>query len=67
MSDVRVNVSVDLDDLFYDIPVNDYEAGLDLIKAIDIRFADYNFTKKCQEYFNAEIEREDQFISDDEI
>lgn len=61
MDNVRVSVNFALEDIVENIPRNDEETAFELIKAIDLKMAAYDFTKKCQQYFDAEIEKEDSF------
>lgn len=66
MKNVTIDLTIDLEELAFSLPLNDYETAFELIKTIDLRFADYEFTKLCQDYFNEEIKKEDEFITEDE-
>ncbi|MBN8887541.1 MAG: hypothetical protein J0I77_17590 [Rudaea sp.] len=55
---ISLSIEVDVEAIVEGFP-HDEEAALKLIKALDVKFADYDFTKLLADHFAAEIAKED--------
>ena len=57
---ITIHTNVDLDNLIEEIGTLNDETIFEFIKSIDMRVAEYNFTKKLRDYFVKEIKEEDE-------
>lgn len=57
---LSIHSEIALDDLVEEICDLDDESIIDFIKSIDLRVADYDFTKTMRDYFVKEMKKEEE-------